>query len=294
MLAGGSEAAIVDQRAAAASLPPLDSLDVWPLLSGANTTSPRTEIPLSTLPGLNGGWNGLALEENIEAGNFRDPNYFSGGEGLIVGEWKVVTGWQPIGPFGSGKTPSCDNKTAMQNDGVGWGKEGASPVPSGSWDVQTDSTCVNSPNMFKHLTKVVSIAQCEAACDAESTCMQFEYAKVAQWCNLFNTSTAPKPSNAGNFECGCRGPCPRSPHGWGRYGVNCDCGAGCLFHLLTDPNEVNDLAVPARPTSDSLYLYIYLPAELTGIQPRTQNLALTHIGRHRQATHQCWPPFRSA
>jgi hypothetical protein len=96
----------VDQRAAAADLPPLDSLNVWPLLSGANTTSPRTEIPLSTLPGeeflcsapmcghrcvsvlslrgslswqhprttgLNGGWRGLALEANLEPGSFRDP-----------------------------------------------------------------------------------------------------------------------------------------------------------------------------------------------------------------------------
>lgn len=153
-LAGVPEEAIFDQRAKAASLPPLDSLDVWPMLSGANATSPRVEIPLSTLPGLNGGWNGLGLPEHDEPGSFRDPNYFSGGEGLIVGEWKIVTGWQPIGPFGSGHTPSCNNNTAMQNDGVGWGKEGGNPPGT-----------------------------------------------------------------------------PASAKGWGRYGVNCDCGAGCLFHL---------------------------------------------------------------
>ena len=40
-LAGMAEADILDQRAAAAGLPPLDSLDVWALLSGANATSPR-------------------------------------------------------------------------------------------------------------------------------------------------------------------------------------------------------------------------------------------------------------
>lgn len=33
-----------DARAAAAGLPPIDSLSMWDLLSGANTTSPRTEI----------------------------------------------------------------------------------------------------------------------------------------------------------------------------------------------------------------------------------------------------------
>jgi arylsulfatase I/J len=36
-----------DARAAAAGLPPVDSLDVWPLVSGASPTSPRTEIPVS-------------------------------------------------------------------------------------------------------------------------------------------------------------------------------------------------------------------------------------------------------
>lgn len=33
-----------DARGAAAGLPPVDGLDMWPLLSGANSTSPRTEI----------------------------------------------------------------------------------------------------------------------------------------------------------------------------------------------------------------------------------------------------------
>jgi arylsulfatase B len=35
-----------DARAAAAGLPPVDSLDVWPLVSGANGTSPHTVIPV--------------------------------------------------------------------------------------------------------------------------------------------------------------------------------------------------------------------------------------------------------
>jgi len=33
-----------DKRAAAAGLPPIDSLDQWPYLSGSNKTSPRTEV----------------------------------------------------------------------------------------------------------------------------------------------------------------------------------------------------------------------------------------------------------
>ena len=41
-----------DPVAAAAGLPPVDGLDVWPYLSGANDTSPRTEVILGT--SLNG------------------------------------------------------------------------------------------------------------------------------------------------------------------------------------------------------------------------------------------------
>ena len=34
-------------NAAALGLPAVDSLDVWPMVSGANTTSPRVELPLN-------------------------------------------------------------------------------------------------------------------------------------------------------------------------------------------------------------------------------------------------------
>ncbi len=37
-----------DARAAAAGLPPVDGLDMWPLLSGANATSPRTHIAVGS------------------------------------------------------------------------------------------------------------------------------------------------------------------------------------------------------------------------------------------------------
>lgn len=40
-----------DARAAKAGLPPIDSLSMWPMLSGVNLTSPRTEIMLSPLKG---------------------------------------------------------------------------------------------------------------------------------------------------------------------------------------------------------------------------------------------------
>ena len=36
-----------DERAAKAKLPPIDSMNMWPLISGENTTSPRQDIPVS-------------------------------------------------------------------------------------------------------------------------------------------------------------------------------------------------------------------------------------------------------
>jgi arylsulfatase A-like enzyme len=36
-----------DHRAAASGLPPVDSVDVWPFITGANATSPRVEVPVS-------------------------------------------------------------------------------------------------------------------------------------------------------------------------------------------------------------------------------------------------------
>ena len=37
----------IDDRAAKANLPPIDSLSVWPLISGQNSSSPRMDIPIS-------------------------------------------------------------------------------------------------------------------------------------------------------------------------------------------------------------------------------------------------------
>ena len=43
-----------DDRAAKANLPPIDSLNMWPLISGQNSTSPRTDIPISQVALISG------------------------------------------------------------------------------------------------------------------------------------------------------------------------------------------------------------------------------------------------
>lgn len=45
-----------DHRAAAAGLPPVDGLNLWPMLSGANLTSPRTELVLGAVLGADKTW----------------------------------------------------------------------------------------------------------------------------------------------------------------------------------------------------------------------------------------------
>merc|ERR1712072_766159 len=68
-----------DKAAAAAGLPPIDSLDMLPMLTGKNVTSPRTEIPLSYATGggnraLIRGRYKLILNANIiENGFFPGP-----------------------------------------------------------------------------------------------------------------------------------------------------------------------------------------------------------------------------
>ena len=46
----------VDPTDNAEGVPGIDSLDMWPLLSGTNTTSPRNEIPLSSHALISGDW----------------------------------------------------------------------------------------------------------------------------------------------------------------------------------------------------------------------------------------------
>ena len=72
--------------AAASGLPPIDGLDLWPLLSGANATSPRVEVPIDV------------------TGNSR---------GIISGNWKLLLGNQ-IGAGWEG--PVYPNASTAAND----------------------------------------------------------------------------------------------------------------------------------------------------------------------------------
>ena len=91
-LAGGSPAfCSSDPLAAASNLPPIDSLDLWPLLSGATTQSPRTEVPLE-LSGAS--------------------------PALIVGDYKLLVGQQggSNNSPGGWQGPRYPNASSAQHD----------------------------------------------------------------------------------------------------------------------------------------------------------------------------------
>ena len=62
-----------DTMAAAANLPPIDSVDVWPLISGQNSTSPRTDIPASINALISGDYK--ILVGNMQQAGWTGPQY---------------------------------------------------------------------------------------------------------------------------------------------------------------------------------------------------------------------------
>jgi arylsulfatase B len=62
-----------DAIAAAAGLPAVDSLNVWPLISGANMTSPRIEIPIEANALISGSWK--LLTGHVGEAAWGGPNY---------------------------------------------------------------------------------------------------------------------------------------------------------------------------------------------------------------------------
>ena len=62
-----------DERAAKANLPPVDSLNMWPLISGQNTTSPRVDIPISNMTLISGPYK--ILTGKVPQAGWTGPHY---------------------------------------------------------------------------------------------------------------------------------------------------------------------------------------------------------------------------
>jgi arylsulfatase B len=82
-----------DHTAAAAGLPPIDSLNMWPLISGQNLTSPRTEIPVSA-------------------------------QTLIQGPWKLITGSMPYATWQGTQYPNASSNAHPVSTSINCGTSG--------------------------------------------------------------------------------------------------------------------------------------------------------------------------
>ena len=93
--------------AAATGLPPLDSLSMWPLITGTNTTSPRNELQLST--------QALVQCSTAAAGALNQSTCYK----LVVGK-QPMNGWTgPRYPNASGPQPTFIPKGWEHNCGAG-------------------------------------------------------------------------------------------------------------------------------------------------------------------------------
>ena len=62
-----------DERAAEAKLPPIDSLNIWPMISGQNATSPRVDIPASYSTLISGDYK--ILQGIVAQAGWTGPQY---------------------------------------------------------------------------------------------------------------------------------------------------------------------------------------------------------------------------
>mmetsp|Transcript_468 Transcript_468/g.933 ORF Transcript_468/g.933 Transcript_468/m.933 type:complete len:570 (-) Transcript_468:290-1999(-) len=102
---GAMRACHGDPRAVAAGLPGLDGVDAWGLIVGEEESA-RKEVPLSILPPA------AARLWPPRTAAYRDPNYFVGGEGLIMGRFKLLRGIQHGSAFFSPTNVSCSGLAA--------------------------------------------------------------------------------------------------------------------------------------------------------------------------------------
>ena len=62
-----------DEKAAKANLPPIDSMNMWPLISGQNSTSPRVDIPVTNNTLISGDYK--ILTGDIREAGWTGPHY---------------------------------------------------------------------------------------------------------------------------------------------------------------------------------------------------------------------------
>ena len=140
--------------------------------------------------------------------------------GIVFGAGDVSTGPRtevPLAPLSGGDLQSLDDYDEAlaayeaRDAGRKWGR-------GTDWDVYENATCKNSnENKIAFLHNTTTLASCEAACAANSKCLQFQWKRIVRvgashWCALFKTAgPAHITRHDDTYACGCRGTCPDAP-----------------------------------------------------------------------------------
>lgn len=114
---------VTDHRAAAAGLPPLDSVNQWPLLSGQAARGPRSEVPLGSCSQAD------RLKDTACETKGLMQTTVSGmiawiGEGSERRLWKLLVGKHPLGGWTGPKSP---NSTAAKMPAINCGMPPKAP-----------------------------------------------------------------------------------------------------------------------------------------------------------------------
>jgi len=142
-----------DAGAVAAGLPDVDSLDAWPLLTGANGTSPRWEIPLAV--------GGVAQDLLTAPAGWQEPNAAASRvSALIQGDYKLVGGRFSSGFHQAPEWPTeaaCCRSTCWQRPEL-VRDCGSTEAPRCLYNVRADSTerenvFDSHPEMAARMTK---------------------------------------------------------------------------------------------------------------------------------------------
>lgn len=100
-----------DARAAAAGLPPVEGYDLWPLLSGANTTGPRTEVWLGSDSPTGGAPSSTFVQGLIRADGYKlliDSVEFNLWTGPLYPNATSADGWTNVATdCGPPSAPKC-------------------------------------------------------------------------------------------------------------------------------------------------------------------------------------------
>ena len=106
-----------DSRAATSGLPPIDSINMWPFLSGAVATSPRTFIPIGPQCLVQGDYK--LISQKTSPNGWQGPFYPNSSSVVAESDGWIVNSWgddaNPPRPYP--RLAPCDGKMATQQ----WG-----------------------------------------------------------------------------------------------------------------------------------------------------------------------------